>query len=65
MFIISTFAYFVSSFSRIDIISDISVVLLFGLVTDLMNTWMLNTGILKWYVSRQTPARKKTKGNKR
>ena len=65
MFIVSTFAYFVTSFSRIDIISDISVVLLLGLVTDLMNTWMLNTGILKWYMARGAPARKSKRGRKR
>ncbi|NIA03219.1 MAG: preprotein translocase subunit SecF [Nitrospirae bacterium] len=59
MFVISTFAHLVTSFSRIDIISDISLVLLLGLAVDLMNTWMLNTGILKWYTSRDTPTRKK------
>lgn len=65
LFIISTFAQYVSSFSRIDIISDISVVLLLGLATDLMNTWMLNTGILKWYIGRETPSKKRKRGRKR
>jgi len=59
LFVVSTFAHFFTSFSRIDIISDISLVLLLGLAADLMNTWMLNTGILKWYTSRDTPTRKK------
>lgn len=59
LFVVSTFAHFFTSFSRIDIISDISLVLLLGLVVDLMNTWMLNTGILKWYTSRDAPTRKK------
>ncbi|MCL7412254.1 MAG: protein translocase subunit SecF [ANME-2 cluster archaeon] len=65
LFIVSTFAGLFSSFSRIDIISDISVVLLFGLVTDLMNTWMLNTGLLKWYIARGTPDKKGKRGRKR
>ena len=59
LFVVSTFAHFFTSFSRIDIISDISLVLLLGLAVDLMNTWMLNTGILKWYTSRDAPTRKK------
>jgi len=37
---------------QISIISDISIVLIFGLLADLMNTWMLNTGILKWHLQR-------------
>jgi preprotein translocase subunit SecF len=65
LFIVSTFAHFVTSFSRIDIISDISLVLLLGLVTDLMNTWMLNTGILKWYTTKDAPTKKKKKGRKK
>lgn len=65
MFVVSTFAHFFTSFSRIDIISDISLVLLLGLVTDLMNTWMLNTGILRWYTSRDIPTRKKKRGRKK
>lgn len=65
LFLVSTFAGFISSFSRIDIISDISVVLLFGLATDLMNTWMLNAGILKWYIARGTPDKKRKRGRKR
>lgn len=65
MFIVSTFAHLVTSFSRIDILTDISVVLLLGLVTDLMNTWMLNTGLLKWYLTRGAPARKKKRGRKK
>jgi preprotein translocase subunit SecF len=40
----------VSWIGQIDIIRDISAVLLIGLFVDLMNTWMLNVGILTWYV---------------
>jgi len=65
LFLVSTFAGLISSFSRIDIISDISAVLLFGLITDLMNTWMLNTGILKWHLARGTPDKKGKRGRKR
>ena len=65
LFVVSTFAHFVTSFSRIDIISDISIVLLLGLITDLMNTWMLNAGILKWYTSRDSSTRKKKRGRKK
>ena len=32
------------------ILMEISAVLLIGLVFDIMNTWMTNVGILKWYV---------------
>jgi preprotein translocase subunit SecF len=32
------------------ILMEISAVLLIGLVFDVMNTWMTNVGILKWYV---------------
>jgi preprotein translocase subunit SecF len=65
LFLVSTFAQYVSSFSRIDIISDISVVLLLGLATDLMNTWMLNTGILKWHLGREVPIGKRKRGGRK
>ncbi|RJS71467.1 MAG: protein translocase subunit SecF [Candidatus Syntrophoarchaeum sp. WYZ-LMO15] len=52
LFIVSTSMYIISSFTLIPILRDISVVLIFGLVADLMNTWLLNTGILKWYLER-------------
>jgi preprotein translocase subunit SecF len=34
------------------VLDSIAVVLLFALFADLMNTWMLNTGILMWYLKR-------------
>ncbi len=52
LFLASSGSYIVSSFTRIDIIRDISVVLIFGLVADLVNTWMTNAGILKWYIEK-------------
>jgi preprotein translocase subunit SecF len=44
--------FVVSAFGQITIIRDISAVLLIGLVVDLMNTWLLNAGLLKWFLSR-------------
>ncbi|WP_297418651.1 protein translocase subunit SecF [Thermococcus sp.] len=34
-------------------IDNIAIVLIFGLLTDFMNTWVLNAGVLKWYLSRK------------
>jgi preprotein translocase subunit SecF len=42
----------VSYIGGIEVITQISIVLLFGLIIDLMNTWMLNAGVLKMYVQR-------------
>jgi len=48
------FAMFVVSFYiDIPILKDISIVLLFGLVMDLMNTWLFNAGALRWYIERK------------
>ncbi|NYT19409.1 MAG: protein translocase subunit SecF [Methanosarcinales archaeon] len=56
MYIVSTFSYLVtSSASQVNLLSDISIVLIFGLVADIMNTWLLNTGILRWHVNRSNP----------
>jgi preprotein translocase subunit SecF len=40
----------VSWFGSVQILTDIAAVLLIGLVFDVMNTWLTNVGILKWYV---------------
>lgn len=59
MFIVATFSYLVSdSFSRINILFDISVVLIFGLLADLMNTWVMNANALRWYVTRSDSSRR-------
>jgi len=39
----------VSTWAQITIISEMSAVLLIGLLFDLMNTWLTNAGILKWH----------------
>lgn len=54
LFVVSSGSYLVSTFTRIDIIRDISVVLIFGLIADIINTWMTNVGILKWYIEKGT-----------
>jgi preprotein translocase subunit SecF len=50
LFIVSSGS--VMSFIRIDIIRDISVVLIFGLIADIVNTWMTNVGILRLYIEK-------------
>ncbi|MEA1945250.1 MAG: protein translocase subunit SecF [Euryarchaeota archaeon] len=58
MYLVATYSYLIiSSLPQISIISDISIVLIFGLVADLMNTWLLNLGILKWHM--QKPRRRR------
>jgi preprotein translocase subunit SecF len=41
----------VSWVGNIQIINEISTVLLLGLAFDIMNTWLTNAGIIKWYVT--------------
>jgi len=41
---------FVFGFATIPTLSDISTVMIFGLLADIMNTWFLNAGLLKWYM---------------
>lgn len=48
--------YVVSQHETLD---SIAIVLVFALVVDLMNTWMLNTGILMWFIGRQAPTSSK------
>lgn len=53
MYIVSTFGYLIiPSFAQITLLSQISIVLIAGLFADMMNTWLLNTGILRWYVMK-------------
>jgi len=56
MFLVSSsFPLLSSRFAPIPILRDISLVLLFGLVADMINTWLLNAGLLRWYVERKEP----------
>jgi len=59
LFVVSSGSYLVSSFTRIDIIRDVSVVLIFGLIADIVNTWMTNVGILKWYLEKGAKTEKR------
>ncbi len=43
----------VSYFGNIPVIPEISAVLFIGLIIDLMNTWLTNAGIMKWYMLRR------------
>jgi preprotein translocase subunit SecF len=36
----------------VQILTEIAAVLLIGLVFDLLNTWLTNVAILKWYVQK-------------
>jgi preprotein translocase subunit SecF len=42
--------FIVAWFGSVLILMEIAAVLLIGLVFDMMNTWLTNAGILKWYV---------------
>lgn len=44
--------FVVFSLGQVVLIRDISAVLIIGLIVDMMNTWMLNSGLLKWYLKR-------------
>lgn len=43
--------WIVSGIGNIQVIHDIALILLIGLIFDIMNTWLTNAGILKWYVT--------------
>jgi len=39
--------------AQITVIWEIATVLLFGLIFDIMNTWLTNAGIIKWFVLKR------------
>jgi len=51
-FAAATAMFLVSWFGQVIVIREISAVLLLGLVADVLNTWLTNAGILKWYVQK-------------
>ncbi|MFB3763691.1 MAG: protein translocase subunit SecF [Methanotrichaceae archaeon] len=64
LLIVSNVLYIVSpSFSRINIIADISTVLIFGLMADIFNTWITNAQGLRWYMGR--PSKKAAVGRRK
>ncbi|WP_297071066.1 protein translocase subunit SecF [Thermococcus sp.] len=40
--------------STSQVIDNIAVVLIFGLIADFMNTWIFNAGVLRWYLARNS-----------
>jgi preprotein translocase subunit SecF len=54
MFLVSSAIHLFSShFAPIPILRDISLVILFGLMMDLANTWLFNAGVLRWYLEQK------------
>jgi preprotein translocase subunit SecF len=53
LFLVSSFAG-VFGLSAIPVLSSIAIVMLFGLIADVINTWFFNAGLLKWYM--ESPA---------
>jgi len=63
LILVSNFLYLiVPSFTRMDVIADMSTVLIFGLAADIFNTWVTNAQGLRWYLGR---SRKAARGQKR
>lgn len=40
-------------FTQSEIIKQIMIILIIGLLADIMNTWLQNAGILRWYVAKK------------
>ncbi len=54
MFLVSSSIHLFSShFAPIPMLRDISLVLFFGLTMDLLNTWLFNAGVLRWYMEKK------------
>lgn len=47
----------ISYFNQIYVIFEIATVILFGLIADIISTWMMNAEILLWYLERQEKKR--------
>lgn len=59
MFIVSTFAhYIIPGIPPIPLLSQISLIVLVGLLADILNTWFLNVGILRMYLTRSKRSKK-------
>ncbi|MEM3086440.1 MAG: protein translocase subunit SecF [Halobacteria archaeon] len=54
IFAVASYAL-LAGFTQARILADISLVLLAGLSADLVNTWMLNAGLLRWHLERRPP----------
>lgn len=63
LILVSNFLYLIiPSFTRMDIIADMTTVLIFGLAADVFNTWFTNAQGLRWYMNKP---RKASRGQKR
>jgi len=51
----------VTYFGNVPVIPEISAVLFIGLLIDMMNTWLTNAGIIKWYMTGKNTAGRRTK----
>lgn len=47
--VVASYGY-LAGLSTIPVLANISTVMIFGLMADLMNTWFFNAGLLKWYM---------------
>jgi len=57
LIVVSNFLYLIiPSFTRMDVIADMSTVLIFGLAADIFNTWITNAQGLRWYMNRPKKA---------
>lgn len=64
MYLVSSFAhYIIPGIPPIPLLSQISLIVLIGLLADILNTWFLNTGVLRMYLTR--PKHKSKKGGRR
>jgi preprotein translocase subunit SecF len=45
--------FVVTYLGQIQIIMQMSAVILIGLLFDILNTWLTNAGIIKWYVAKR------------
>lgn len=48
----------VSAVGQVQMINEISAVILFGLFADIFNTWVFNAGLLRWYVEGKESRRR-------
>ena len=55
----------VAYLGNVPVIPAIASVLFIGLIFDMMNTWLTNAGIIKWYVQKQESRQRKESGKKR
>ncbi len=60
MYLAATYAYvLVPTLSQMTLLSNIAIVLIFGLIADMINTWMLNTSILRWHLTNKAGTRRR------